>query len=274
VIGYEEDLNRMSDKEAVEFYRAHYAPNHATVVVVGDVKAADVLAMVKRYYGALQAKPDAPNPIPIEPEQMSPRRKTLSLNTQVQKLMVAYHVPSVVHSDTPALEVMRAVLTGGKSSRLYRALVDSGITTSIDTYDLDDKDPSILTFIANCQKGRKALEAEETMLREIEKFKKTLASPEEIERAKNSLQAQFYDSLTAPSERASFLGHYETVADSFRIGVDLRQKIANVSADDIRAVARKYLDADSRSVVIGVQKSAAPAAKSDPKKTASKEKQQ
>ncbi len=254
VIGYEADLARMSAKDAEEFYRSYYAPNHATVVVVGDVKSADVLAAVTKAYGKLEAKATPEKKIPAEPPQTAPRHKTMKLNTQVEKIMVAYPVPEVTHADIPALEVMRTVLAGGKSSRLSRALVDGGITTSIDTFDLDDKDPSILIFIANMQRGKRAANAERILLREIESFKNTLVSPAELERAKNSLQAAFYDSLSSPSGRANFIGHFETVATGLETGVNLFSKIGNVTAAEIQTVARKYLKPDARSVVTGVQK--------------------
>lgn len=254
VIGYEEDLNRMSAGDAEKFYQAHYSPNHATIVVVGDVKASEVLKVVTKYYGKLEAKNLPEKVIATEPEQTSPRRKVLKLNTQVQKMMVAYPVPAITHEDIPALEVMRTVLTGGKSSRLYQALVESGVSTAVDTYDLDDKDPGILIFMTNLQKGKSASVAESILLKEIEKFKKKPISQAELDRAKNGLLAQFYDSLSAPSEKANFLGHYETVSPSFRTGVDILNQIGNVTATQIQAAAKKYLNPDARNVVTGVQK--------------------
>jgi zinc protease len=254
VIGYAEDLERMSSKEPREFYENFYAPNHATIMVVGDVKAPEVLRTIVKYYGDLKAKNLPERIIPREPEQTVARHKTIKLNVQVQKLMVAYPVPAVTHEDIPVLEVMRTALTNGKSSRLSKALVDAGITTSIDTYDLDDKDPSILIFIANLQRGKKATQAEEVMLAEIEKFKRSPISATELERAKNALQTQFYEGLSTPGEKANFLGHYETVSDSFRTGVDIFTKISAVTATQIQAAAKKYLNPNSRSVVMGVQK--------------------
>jgi zinc protease len=254
VIGYSEDLERMSSKEPRAFYESYYAPNHATVVVVGDVKASDVLKTVVKYYGDLKAKNPPEHVIPQEPEQTSSRHKTLKLNIQVQKLLVAYPVPAVVSDDIPALEVMRTVLTGGKSSRLSKALVDTGIATSIDAYDLDDKDPSILIFTASLQRGKKAAQAERVILKEIEKFKRKPISESELERAKNTLQAQFYDGLSTPGEKANFLGHFETVSSSFQVGVGIFKKISSVTATQIQAAAKKYLNPNSRSVVMGVQK--------------------
>lgn len=254
VIGYEEDLARMSSKEAREFYQDYYAPNRATVVVVGDVSAAEVLRTVVKYYGDLKPRELPEKIIPREPEQISPRHKTLKLNTQVQKIMVAYPVPSVIHEEIPALEVMRTVLTGGKSSRLSKALVDTGVMTSIDAYDLDDKDPSILVFSGNLQRGKKATLAETIMLAEIEKFKRRPISQSELDRAKNSLQTDFFDGLSKPNEKAHFLGHYETISDSFRTGVEIFTKIGAVTATQVEAVAKKYLNPESRSVLMGVQK--------------------
>ncbi len=254
VIGYEEDLNRMNAVDAEKFYKSHYSPNHATIVVVGDVKAEEVLKVVKKYYGHLEAKTLPAKLVPTEPTQTEARRKILKLNTQVQKMMIAYPVPPVVHSDTAVLQVLRTVLTGGKSSRLYKALVDTGITTSIDTYDLDDKDPSILIFMANLQKGKKADQAESVMLSVIERFKKKPIDLPELERAKNTLQAQFYEGLSSPNEKAVFIGHYETVSDSFKTGVDIMNQVSNVTATQVQSAAKKYLNANSRSVVMGVQK--------------------
>lgn len=254
VIGYEEDLNRMSAHDAEAFYQSHYAPNHATVVVVGDVKASEVLKTVVKYYGKLKAVNLPEKNIPTEPEQTTLRRKVLKLNVQVQKLMVAYPVPPVTNIDTPALEVMRTVLTGGKSSRLYQALVETGIANSVDTYDLDDKDPSILIFMANLQKGKKATAAEDVMMKEIERLKNAPISQAELDRAKNSLQAQFFEGLSSPSEKANFLGHYETVSDSFTTGAEIFTKIGAVTATQIQAAAIKYLNPNSRNVVTGVQK--------------------
>ncbi len=254
VIGYAEDLERMTSKEPREFYQSYYAPNHATILVVGDVKAHDVLETIVKYYGSLEAKKSPEHIIPREPEQTTPRRKILKLSTQVQKLMVAYPVPAATNEDIPTLEVMRTVLAGGKSSRLSKALVDTGITTSIDTYDLDDKDPSVLIFAASGQRGKKVVQAESVILKEIEKFKKAPISQSELDRAKNSLQAQFYEGLSSSSEKANFLGHYETISDSFRTGVDIFTKIGAVTATQIQAAAIKYLNPNSRSVVMGVQK--------------------
>jgi zinc protease len=254
VIGYEEDLNRMGAKDAMEFYKTFYSPNHATIVVVGDVSTQEVYKLVTRYYGHLKPQAEPVHAIVSEPPQTKARHKTLKLNTQVQKIMMAYHVPEITHPDIPALTLLSSIMAGGKSSRLDRALVDSGLTTSIDIFDLDDKDPSLLILFASLQKGKLATQAERTILREFEKIKQGTIAADELERAKNILLSEFYDKFGDSKEKASFLGHYETVSPSFRTGIEILEKISRLTAADVQSAAKKYLEPSNRTVILGVQK--------------------
>lgn len=254
VIGYEEDLNRMNAKDATDFYKAFYSPNHATIVVVGDVSALEVYKLVEKFYGDFKSQNDPTNTIENEPPQTQARHKTLKLNTQVQKIMMAYHVPEITHPDIPALTLLSSILAGGKSSRLDRVLVDQGITTSIDIFDLDDKDPSLFIFFASMQKGKRATQAEAAILKELERIKMGPIPVDELERAKNILLAEFYDKFGNAKERASFLGHYETVSPGFNTGIEILNKISRLTAQDIQTVTKKYFGPKNRTVILGVQK--------------------
>lgn len=254
VIGYAEDLSRMTAKDAEAFYRNFYSPSRATMVVIGDVKAEEVVRLAKKYYGGLKPTTPPEPAIPAEPAQTAARKKELKLNTQVQKLMLAYPVPEVTHEDIPALSLLRSILTDGKSSRLSKALVDTGIMTNVNAYDLDDRDPSIMILFGSMQKGKKAAQAEPVILAEIEKLKTERLSQAELEKAKNILSYQFYSGLSAADERARFLGHYETVSNGFEVGLDIFQKTQNLAPEDIQNVARKYFGKEKRSTLYGVQK--------------------
>lgn len=254
VIGYQEDLNRMSAANAVDFYKGYYSPNHATIIVVGDVKADAVHEMVKKYYGAFSPQqPPAPS-IADEPEQKSARRKVLKLNIQVEKLMVGYHIPAITNADIPAIMALRGVLATGKSSRLQRALVETGIVSSVDAYDIDDKDPSLMLIGANLQKGKTATQAETIILREIARLSKELVSKGELDRAKNGLSFQFYQGLDNNHEKAGFLGRFETIANSFEDGVQKMKSVQIVTPEEIQRVTRKYFEPRNRSVIVGVKK--------------------
>ena len=254
VIGYQQDLNQMTSADAAEFYKAYYSPNHATIIVVGDVVAEEVRSLVEEYYGNLAMAASPPHLIPEEPRQTAPRKETLRLNIQVEKLLLGYHIPQVTHSDTPALDVLQSVLTGGKSSRLNRALVDTGIATSVESYGFDDKDPSLLVIMANLQKGKRAGQAEKVILSELAKLAKAPVSDQELARAKNKINFGFYSGLSSNFEKSYFLGHYESIAGDFTIGIRHQEEIQKITARELKDVAKKYLQPKARSVIIGVKK--------------------
>lgn len=282
VIGYQEDLERMSAQDAVQFYRANYSPDHATIVVIGDVQPAEVLKLVDKYYGSIPASspsstltpPASPTTGPIsssisssslspspavlslsEPPQTSARHKSFNFQMQVEKLLIGYRIPEIMNDDMPAIEVFEAIVSGGKSSRFYRALVDTGISSSVDAYELDDKDPSLFIIQSNLQKGRKATQAETVILNEISRILKDGILEQELSRAKNRVKFNFYEGLTDNSRKASFLGKFESLAGTYQAGLLKQQKIGDVNAADIKRIAQKYFAPHNRVVISGLIKS-------------------
>ena len=254
VIGYKEDLDRMTAEDASKFYHAFYSPNHATLMVIGDVNPDQVYETVKKYYGSLK-KQDAPAlVIDNEPAQVKSRSKTLKLNTQVEKLMMGYPIPAITHADMPALNILQNVMVGGKSSRLYRSLVETGISASVDGGDFENKDPSLFLFVSNLQKGKKATLAESVVRKELDKLGNELVSDKELERAKNQLAFAFNESLSSNSQKAHFLGHWESIGHGFQEGLKSYEKTQAVTAQELQAVVKKYFQPKLRNVVIGVPK--------------------
>jgi zinc protease len=254
VIGYQEDLAAMSAEDARAFYRAYYSPNHATVVVVGDVVPSEVLATVEKHYGGLAAQPAPDAAIAAEPEQVSPRRKALRLNMQIEKLLIGYHIPNALHPDYAAMYLLESVVAGGKSSRLHRALVETGIASSVESYALDGKDPQLFVVGANMQSGKRAAQAESAVLRELARLAREPVPAAELERAKNRASFKFYDDLESNSEKARFLGQWEDLAGDFRAGLGLFERVRKLGPADIQAAAKKVFDPKGRTVVTGVMK--------------------
>lgn len=254
VIGYQKDLDAMSSSDAMKFYKTYYAPNHATVLVTGDVTLSQVKQVIEKYYGALKAQPEPPRPVPNEPPQTSPRRKQMQLNIQVPKMMMGYRVPGISDADRAALDVVQGVLTGGKSARLPTALVNAGIATEVDSFDLEDEHPSLFVIAANLQKGKSIAQAENVILKEIDTLVKNGPTADELDRVKSKIEMQFYEKLSANADRANFLGHYETGAGNYAEGLKRHEMIAAVTPEQVVAAAKKYLKPTSRSVVAGVPK--------------------
>jgi zinc protease len=254
VVGYQKDLEAMSAADARAFYTAYYSPNHATVVVVGDVNPEQVLSMAKKYYGALAGQITPVHQIEPEPQQIASRRQRLKLNIQVEKMLMGYHIPGILDKDMAALDVLEAILTGGKSSRLHRALVESGIASGVDAYDLEDKDPSLFIIAANLQKGKKASQAESVILKEVARLAKEAPSEQEMARARNRINFSFFEGLDTNSEKAKFLGHYEAVANDFTLGLEHFKQVSKVTSAEVQAVAKRFFDPKNRTVITGVNK--------------------
>lgn len=254
VIGYEEDLARMSAKDAEAFYKAHYAPNHAVVVVAGDVTPRQVYDSLQRHYGSIPAVPVQPRALPAEPAQTTPKRKTLKLATQVDKLLVGYRIPAESHEDSPALSLIQSVLTNGKSARLQRALIETGVANGVFSADIDGADPTLFIVGANLQKGRKAPEAETLLRKELKRLATENVGEAELERARNQLSFQFYAALDNNHSRAAFIGRYEVVVGGAEKALAIFQKTLATGPDDLRKVASRYFQDQNRTVVIGAPK--------------------
>lgn len=254
VIGYEQDLASMSAKYGEEFYKAYYSPNHATIVVVGDVDPMKTLRLVQKYYGDIPSQASPTKVIESDPERTAPRRKQLKLNMQIEKIQIGYRIPPTTHGDTPALGVLQAILNGGNSSRLNRALVETGIASSVYAYGNDGKDPSLFIVGANLQSKKKAAQAESVVLRELDKLRKEPVSEQEIQRAKNLIEFGFYEAQSTNDDKANFLGRYEALAGNFQAGLSEFRKVKDVTPADVQSVVNKYFAAQSRTVITGVPK--------------------
>jgi zinc protease len=252
VIGYTEDLNSMTAQEPRDFYKAYYSPNHATVVISGDVDADSVYQTIKKFYGGIASEETPAHQIIDEPAQTSPRRKTLKLSIQVEKLLMTYHIPNVLSSDIPALNVLQSVLAGGKSARLNRALVDTGITSDVNASAMEMKGPGLFVIDANLQKGKHSAQAESVILRELKRVADHGVSDAELVRTKNQEDFSFYQILSNNSERANFIGKYESITPNFEDGIKNHQLVRDVKSEDVVRVTQKYFNPKARTVVIGV----------------------
>lgn len=256
IIGYQEHLNAMSVEDALEFYQTYYSPKHATIIIAGDVDVERTRNLIEKYYGEYENNktPDQLVEIHKEPEQKRPRRKIIRLPMQVEKLMMGFPIGGVSVSETPKLEVLEAILTLGHSSRLERALVETGIASSVGSGALHAKDPTLFLFSANMQINKKAAVAGQVILKELQKLRTQKVSEKELQRAKNMVKFAFYNRLSSNSSRARFIGKYEITMGSFEAGLELYQAIDQVTAEDILEVANRYFEPQKRTTIIGKTK--------------------
>ena len=243
-IGWRSDIERVPIEKLKEFYDTFYWPDNATVSVIGDINPAATLELVKKYYGQI---PKAPKPIPPmyteEPEQYGPRRVTVRRTGEVGVVSIGFKSPSARHQDTPALKVLSAILDEGKTSRLYRTLIDQSLATSVNVDVGYFHDPSLLQIYANVAPNTTHEKVEQAVLEALETVKRDGVKDEEVTRAVSQLLAQRAYGRDGSFAIADDLNEDIAVGDwtlFYRFGDAIKQ----VKPADVKRVANLYLNVD------------------------------
>jgi len=247
IIGYKSDVQNFTPEKVRSYYRTYYQPNNATLAIVGDFDTPDVLAKVNSLFGNIKRAPDPPQVVTVEPPQRGERRVTVKKEGLTQYLEVEYHVPPFRDQDSYALDVLDAVLTGGKSSRLYQALVETGLATSADSYLPKSHDPGWYGLYVTIRSGMNPDTVEKVLFSEIEKVQRDTLTDRELAKAVNQTKAQFIYAKDDVSTQASTLGYFETIA-SYKLLDTYVDRLKAVSKADVRRVATQYLTLDNRTV--------------------------
>ena len=251
IIGWPTDLTRITPEEIRAFYRTYYVPNNALLVVVGDFKAAEVLAKVRATFGAVPRGPEPPPVLAVEPPQSSERRLTVQRPAELPIVYLGYPVPNQKSPDAAALELLSVILSGGRTSRLYRDLVHErqlALEAGGD-YSYFALDPSLFWFWATPLPGQTAETLEKELLGHMERLKREPVSDLELTRAKNQIESAFVFQEDSIHRRASLLARFELIGGYARQG-DYLASIRAVSAADLQRVAGAYFQDDKKNVGI------------------------
>jgi zinc protease len=249
IIGWMEDFARVSLEDAASYYRTHYNSSNAFIVVVGDFKKEDLLPRIERAFGSIP-KGEAPDQDrPIDPPQSGERRIIVKREAQLSYIIKAFHVPNIREPDSYVLEVIATLLSGGKSSRLYRSLVrEKRLVLSIEAdHSLLSRDPDLFLIAADPLPGQDVLEVEKAVNEELARLHKEPVSEYELEKAKNQLEASHIFGRDSLFYQAMILARHE-MAFSWRAVDDYIQSIRKVTAEDIKRVASRYLIRDNQTV--------------------------
>ena len=249
VIGWASDIEAWSMEDLKSHYRMGYAPNNCTMVVVGDVETAAVVKLAKKYFEPIPRQKPPPTVRTKEPEQKGERRVVVRKQAQLPMMLVSYHVPESRHSDYAAIEVLGAILAEGRSSRLYRRLVDQDqLARTVSHSRSDSLDPGQLVFDLRPRSGVSPEKAERALYEELERVGEDGVSERELEKAKNILLVDLYRDLRTIAGKANRLGQYEVFFGDHSRLFSAREEVAKVSVGDVQRVARSYLDANKRTV--------------------------
>jgi zinc protease len=244
VIGWESDVRNIDVSQLRAYYHSYYHPNNATLVLVGDFNTQKALALVKKYFSGKPRK-QLPRPLhTIEPPQKGERSAVVRQEGSAQRIILTYHVPSLTDPDSYPLMILDQILSGGRASRLYQSMVETSLASSAWSNASIRKDPCLFFIGATARQGVDADALEEELMSQVDKIRSTLPTDEEMQAAKNQLEAYVIFQNDSVSDQGEQLGYYNTVAN-WRYLETLIPRIKAVTAERVRDVARKYLVTDN-----------------------------
>jgi len=255
VIGFMNDLESMTVEDAREWYNDWYAPNNATVVVVGDVKAEEVYQFAKQHFGRLKPRVLPVRKPQVEPQQIGERRVVVKAPAKLPYLLMGYHVPALVTPESDwepyALEVLAGVLSGNPAARLNQRLVRE-TQLAIDAsagYDLLSRGrQSVFALDATPSEGKTVAELEVALLQQIDNIKESGVTTEELDRVKAGVIAADVYKRDSMFYQGMQLGTIETIGFSWKILQDYPAKLRAVTPEQVQAVAKKYLLKDNLTI--------------------------
>jgi zinc protease len=249
IIGWMEDIKRITPAEIRAFYKTYYVPNNAIVVAVGDFKAPAVMEKIQKIFGRIPRGKTPPPVLAVEPPQNGERRVVVTKEAELPIVYMAWHVPNYSSNDAPALEVLSTILSGGRASRLYRDLVyqrQLALEAGGD-YSYFALDPSLFWFWATPMPGQKPETLEAELAKQMERLKTEPVTDEELARAKNQIESAFVFQEDSVHRRASLLARFELIG-GYMLKDSFMTKIRAVTLADLTRVANAWFAADRKSV--------------------------
>ena len=262
VIGWQSDIESMTRDDLYSHYRSFYSPENATLVVVGDFEPSEARALVEKHYGGIERWPRERSPVgTTEPPQRGERRAEVRRAGATPLLQICYHAPSFNDDDFFPLLLFDALLAGpsglnifsgfssgaGRSSRLYRDLIDGGLAASAGAFLLPTEHPYLYTITAVLKDAEDFPAVENAVYQTIEDLIHRPVRKAEVEKARTQLRSRLVYEQEGITSMAHQLGFYATIADVGRYESVL-EWLSAVSLDAAREAALRYLGADNRTV--------------------------
>ncbi len=250
VIGLEDDLRRMTRQDIQEFFDAYYTPDHMIVAVVGDVEPGQVRQLAETYFGRFEGRSALDPAITPEPPQTEKQEVTLRFPSQPWYLE-GYHRPAKNHPDDVVYQLISSILSDGRTSRLYRSLVEEqqiALNAQFSNGFPGDQFPNLLLFYALTAPGHDVDEIAVALKAELDRLKAEPVSTEELDRVKTQARAGLLRTLSSNRGMASLLPEYEAKTGSWRNLFEELKAIDQVTAADIQRVANETFRTENLTV--------------------------
>lgn len=266
IIGWMSDIASISRDDLYQYYKRFYCPDNSFIIVSGDVSEQSIIPMIKNKFGQIpscRSNSLTTHQAPIsegsgkldytmvEPEQKGQKKLYLKKEAELPYMLIAYHAPSFPHEDSYALEVLSIILSGGKSSRLYREIIyEKRLALNIfaEYYGLY-KNPFLFLFGATASLQSNIEDLEKAIYEEIDKLKKEPPAIKEVQKAKNQIESSFVFAQDSNFSKGLYTGIFELHGD-WRLIDKYLDGMRKVSPEDVHRVANKYLIEDKKTVGI------------------------
>lgn len=271
-IGFMQDIKTWHIEDIKDFHQRYYQPKNAVIVIAGDITKENIFSMVEKHFKditnkahyveniidrmALEADLKDQKAEPsiqehfVEPEQDGARRVIIERDTQVEMVAIAFHIPDYLHPDQPTLSTISELLSSGKSSRLYKEIIDKKeLANQLYAYNMENIDPGLFICLAVCNPGVKAEDVEKEFLAQLELLKTTKVSQKELDKVKINTRAEFIFGFETASSVSNLFGSYFTKGDIKPL-LKLEENMAKVTAKDIQEVAKRYFKPQISTTII------------------------
>ncbi|MEN8263795.1 MAG: pitrilysin family protein [Nitrospirota bacterium] len=249
VIGWMEDLKTITRDDLWKYYRSRYVPNNAFIIVAGNIDINSIMGMIRKEFGPIPKGPELEKLNIEEPVQRGERRVYVKKEAELPYVISAYKAPNILNEDSFALDVLAGVLSGGKSARIYKSLIDEQrIALSAGAgYSNFNKYQHLFYLYGTALPGKTIEAVEEALYDEVEKIKEEPPLEKEVQKAKNQIEADFIMNQDSIFYRAMIIAEFELIRD-WKLKDEYLEGIRNVTAEDVKRVAKKYIDEDKRTV--------------------------
>jgi zinc protease len=247
-IGSRSDIENVPIERLQAFYKRHYQPDNAVLVIAGRFEEQRALELVDQYFGSIpRPERELIDNYTVEPVQDGEREVVVRRVGEVQILMTAYHAPDGAHEEFVPLQIAAEVLGDTPSGRLYKALVETGLASQIGVSSLQQRDPGMILFFAMVPQDKSLDAARVAMLETIDGLRENPVTAEEVERIRNQALSGFEQAMNNSQSVAIQLSNWAAIGDWRLMFLD-RDRVRTVSAEATQSAARKYLKSSNRTV--------------------------